>query len=337
MDSARIIGIGSYLPERRLTNADLERLVDTSDDWILSRTGIRERRVAAEGEGTSDLAARALDAALADAGIRGDELDLLLLSTSSPDMVFPSTAALTQAKAGLGCPAADVMAACTGFIYALHDATAAIESGRARTVAVVGADAFTRYVDFTDRSTCVLFGDGAGAVILRAARSPGVLGIRLGANGDGSEILYVPGGGSGGPFALAEGEDGPARDTPADAQYVRMSGKDVFKFAVRTVPDVARDACRDSGLELDDIRWFVPHQANQRIIDAIADRLGVGPERMVSTIADTGNTSTASIPLAMDRLYTDGDLAPGDHLLLLGFGAGLTWGAAALHWTKEAR
>ncbi len=328
MRGAEIVGIGSYLPERVLTNADLERMVDTSDEWIVTRTGIRERRIVADGEATSDLAARACETALVDAGIDRADVDLLVLATSSPDMIFPSTAALTQDKLGLDCAAFDAMAACTGFIYALYAAVTAVESGRAGTVLVVGADAFTRFVDFDDRSTCVLFGDGAGAVVVAASDTQGVLHVDLGADGAGAGILSIPAGGSAAPCTVERCERG--------EQYVRMSGNEVFKFVVRAIPETTRRALEASGLGVDDVRWIVPHQANQRILDTIADRLDVPHERVCSTIEKTGNTSTASIPLALDHLYTSGDLAPGDVVALVGFGAGLTWGTAVLRWTKEA-
>ncbi len=327
MKYAAVIGIGSYLPERRLTNTDLERMVETSDEWIFSRTGIRERRIVAEGEATSDLAARAGAAALADADVEPGEVDLLVVATASPDMFFPSTASLAQAKMGLTCPAYDVNAACTGFIFALQHATAAIESGRARTVLAIGADALTRFVDFTDRSTCVLFGDGAGAFVLRASDEPGVLGIHLGTDGGGAGLLSVPAGGAAVPST-------PER-LAAHEQYLQMNGNEVFKFAVRSIPKATRQALKESKLGVDDIDWLVPHQANQRILDTIADRLGVPHEHVVSTIEYTGNTSSASIPLAMDALYTAGNLRPGEICALVGFGAGLTWGASIVRWTKK--
>ncbi|MDI6900436.1 MAG: beta-ketoacyl-ACP synthase III [Anaerosomatales bacterium] len=329
MQSARIIGIGTYLPDRRLTNRDLEGMVETSDEWITTRTGIRERRLAERGEATSHLAHRAGLAALADAGVEPADVDLLLVGTSSPDMVFPSTAALTQTLLGLGCPAYDVMAACTSFVYALHTGTTAIESGRARTVLVIGADALTRHVDFDDRATCVLFGDGAGAVVLQAADEPGVLGIDLGADGTGADMLRIPAGGSAMPCTEERVREG--------QHYLRMAGNEVFKFAVRVIPKTAERALAQSGLTTDDVTWLIPHQANQRILDTVADRMGMPHDRVVSTIELTGNTSAASIPLAMGDLYTSGNLRPGDVLALVGFGAGLTWGAAVVRWTKEVR
>ncbi|MCX8007836.1 MAG: beta-ketoacyl-ACP synthase 3, partial [Coriobacteriia bacterium] len=228
MAHARIVGVGSYLPDTVLTNADLESMVDTSDEWIVARTGIRERRLADPGEATSDLAARAATRALDDAGVRPEDLDLLIVGTSSPDKIFPSTACITAAKIGAGCPAVDAMAACTSFVYALHYATLAIEAGRARRVLVVGADALTRHVDFTDRSTCVLFGDGAGAFVLEAGDEPGVLGIDLGADGTRADVLEIPACGSAMPASTAVLDD--------RLQFIRMNGQEVFKFAVRVIP-----------------------------------------------------------------------------------------------------
>jgi 3-oxoacyl-[acyl-carrier-protein] synthase-3 len=324
---AQIIGIGSYLPEHILTNTDLERMVDTSDDWILSRTGIRERRVVDSEETTSDLAARAARIALDRAGIDDSEVDLLVLGTTSPDHIFPSTACITQDKLGLSCPAIDVMAACTSFIYALHYGVCAIESGRAKTVLVIGAEALTRFVDFSDRSTCVLFGDGAGAAVLRAGEEPGVKSMVLGADGSGASLLTVPAGGAARRLdaeMLANGE-----------QFLKMSGNDVFKFAVRVIPRATLEVLEASGHTLDELTWVVPHQANKRIIDTVEERLGIDDSRVFCNLDKTGNTSAASIPLALDELYTSGRLVPGDLLALVGFGAGLTWGAAVVQWTMS--
>jgi len=326
MQHASIIGVGAYLPERTLTNADLESMVDTTDEWIRTRTGIASRRIAAVGEATSQLATAAARAAMADAGISPAEVDFLVVGTSSPDHIFPSTAALTQAALGLSCPGVDVMAACTSFVFALQHATVMIESGRARTVLVVGADALTRHVDFTDRRTCVLFGDGAGAVVLQASETPGVLGIDLGTDGTGADVLAIPAGGSAAPCTPERVAQG--------LQYLRMSGAEVFKFAVRVIPETTERALEASGLRVSDVDWLVPHQANSRIIDTVADRLGMPHERVVSNIEHVGNTSAASIPLALNDLYTSGDLRPGDVIALVGFGAGLTWGAAIVRWTK---
>ncbi len=323
--TARIVGIGSYLPEQRLTNADLERRVDTSDEWIVTRTGIRERRMAAPDQATSHLGAIAARRALETSGLGVDDIELLIVATSTPDMFFPSSACLIQDAVGLSCPAYDLNAACTGFIYALQSAVMAIESGRYQRVLVVGADTMTRHIDFTDRGTCVLFGDGAGAVVLEAADEPGVLGIALGSDGSGWEMLMVPAGGSAAP-ATAE--------RIAEHQHqVKMSGNEVFKFAVRVIPRATKQALEASGLALSDLDWLIPHQANQRIMTAAAERLGMPEDRVFSNVAMTGNTSAASIPLALDDLYTSGRLVPGDTLALVGFGAGLTWGAAVLRWS----
>ncbi|HET6498538.1 MAG TPA: beta-ketoacyl-ACP synthase III [Coriobacteriia bacterium] len=322
---ARISGTGSYLPESVLTNTDLERMVDTTDEWIVSRTGITERRVVGPGESTSDLASIALTRALESARIDPGDIDLLIVGTSSPDMIFPSTACLVQARLGMTCPAYDVNAACSGFVYALHAATVAIESGRAQRVAIVGADALTRHIDFTDRSTCVLFGDGAGAAVVEAASEPGVLGISLGADGSGAGLLNIPAGGSAEP-ASREAIDG--RRT-----FVRMNGNEVFRFAVRVIPKATLEALEASGFTVADLDWLVPHQANQRILRTVEQRLGIPRDRVFSHVSRVGNTSAASIPLALDDLYTDGRLAPGALLALVGFGAGLTWGAAVVRWS----
>lgn len=326
MAYAAITGVGAYLPERRLTNIDLEALVDTSDEWISSRTGIRERRVAAEHETTASLGAEAARAALGDAGLDATDIDLIVLGTSSPDHLFPSTASLLQAAIGATCPAVDALAACTSFIYGLHYATTAIEAGRARRVLVVGADTLTRHVDFTDRATCVLFGDGAGAAVLEASDEPGVLGIDLGTEGGAADVLSIPAVGSAAPATpelLEAGE-----------QYIHMNGSEVFKFAVRVIPETTRRALAASDLTIEDVTWLIPHQANQRILTAAAERLGMDFDRVFSNIELTGNTSAASIPLALTDLYTDGQLKAGDVLALVGFGAGLTWGGAIVRWTK---
>jgi 3-oxoacyl-[acyl-carrier-protein] synthase III len=325
---ATIVGTGSYLPETIMTNQDFERIVETSDEWIVSRTGIRERHVVSKGEATSDLAARAGRIAMERAGVSAEDVDMLYLGTTSPDYIMPSTACITQAKLGLKCPAIDMMAACSSFIYALQAGAASIESGRADTVLVIGAEALTRLVDFTDRGTCVLFGDGAGAVVLRASEEPGVEAIVLGADGTGAEQLIIPAGGSANPVTVEAVE--------AHDQYVKMNGSEVFKFAVRVIPRATKEALAKSGHDLSELRWLVPHQANQRIIATIEERLGLDDEHVYMNLATTGNTSAASIPLALDDLYTSGRLAPGDLLALVGFGAGLTWGAAVVRWTMSA-
>jgi len=323
--NAIIVGTGSYLPGKTLTNADLTRLVDTSDEWIVTRTGIRERHMIEDGCATSDLAFEAARRALECAGIEGSQVDLLVVGTATPDSPFPSTACVTQAKLGLTCPAYDVNAVCSGFIYALMCGVTAIESGRASTVLVVGADALTRHIDFTDRSTCVLFGDGAGAVVLQASETQGVMSIILGADGKGGDLLKIPAGGTAAPCS---------EETLRNREhYVHMNGNDVFKFAVRIIPKVTIQALEATGNTVDDLTWLVPHQANRRITDTIEERLGIDDSRVYSSVEYTGNTSAASIPLALDDLYTSGRLAPGDLIALVGFGAGLTWGAATVRWT----
>ncbi len=326
---AHIAGIGSYLPERILTNADLENMVETSDEWIIARTGISERRIAEEGQATSDLAAIAASRALDNAELTPADIDLLIVGTSSPDMIFPATACLVQNRLGMTCPAYDLNAACTGFIFGMHSGVSAIESGRARRVLVAGADALTRHIDFTDRATCVLFGDAAGAVVLERSDEPGVMGIVLGTDGSGADLLKIPGGGS----AM------PATHSLLDSRlhYVRMNGNEVFRFAVNAIPTATRQALEASGLELGDLDWLVPHQANQRILNTVGQRLGIPSDRVFSHVHDTGNTSAASIPLALDDLYTSGRIANGDILALVGFGAGLTWGAAVVRWTKATQ
>lgn len=325
---AAITGIGSYLPERRLTNIDLESMVDTSHEWIVSRTGISERRLAEPGQATSDLAVVAARRALECARRDPCDIDLLIVGTSSPDYIFPSSAALVQDKLGLSCGAFDVMAACTSFIHGLYTAVSAIEAGRANCALVVGADVLTRHVDFTDRATCVLFGDGAGAVVLEARDEPGIEAMVLGTDGSGADLLKIPAGGSAMPATEERCREG--------LQYVQMNGNEVFKFAVRAIPSATKTVLESSAHEVSDLAWLVPHQANQRIIVTVAERLGMPAERVFSNVATTGNTSAASIPLAMDDLYTSGRLAPGDLLALVGFGAGLTWGAAIVRWVLQA-
>jgi 3-oxoacyl-[acyl-carrier-protein] synthase-3 len=282
--------------------------------------------MAADHETTASLGAEAARVALADAGITAADLDLIVLGSSSPDYLFPSTASLLQAAIGASCPAVDVLAACTSFIFGLYQATTAIESGRAKRVLVVGADVLTRHLDFTDRRTCVLFGDGAGAVVIEAADDAGVLGIDLGTEGGAADVLSIPAGGSAAPAT--------AERIEAGEQYIHMNGAEVFKFAVRVIPETVRRVLAVSDVDIDDVTWLVPHQANQRIIDSAAERLGIDADKVFSNIEVTGNTSAASIPLALNDLYTDGQLRPGDVLALVGFGAGLTWGSAIVRWTK---
>jgi 3-oxoacyl-[acyl-carrier-protein] synthase-3 len=328
MPYADIVGIGSYRPDRILTNADLEQMVETSDEWITTRTGIRERRIVADDQATSDMAIEASRRAIADAGIDPTTIDQIIVATSTPDQIMPSTACIVAGALGLTSAAYDVNAACTGFIYALHAAAAAIESGRARAALVIGADTLSRFTDFTDRATCVLFGDGAGAVVLSAGEEPGVLAVEIGADGSGADLLGIPATGSRVPVADADGV--------VPGPYIRMNGQEIFKFAVRAIPSATRHVLAASQLDVEHLDWLVPHQANQRIIATIAERLDMPEDRVVSNIAEVGNTSAASIPLALDDLYTARRLRAGHHLALVGFGAGLTWGAAVVRWTKEA-
>jgi 3-oxoacyl-[acyl-carrier-protein] synthase III len=326
MPRTRITGIGTVVPEKVLTNQDLELLVDTSDEWIVSRTGIRERRIV-DGESTSDLAAEAGRRAMADAGLTPADIDLLILTTSSPEMIFPSTACLTQPKIGLTCPAFDVMAACSGTIYGLTVADAYIRSGVYKNILFIGSDVLSRHVDYSDRGTCILFGDGAGAFVLSAGESGGILGSRLFADGTGSDWLKIPAGGSAIPVVSDE-------DREARLHCIKMEGKEIFKFATRAVPEAILEALGEAGLTLADVDFVVPHQANQRIIDAAADRLGLVREKMISNISRYGNTSTASIPIALEELVREGRITPGMIVVLVGFGAGLTAGASVIEWTE---
>lgn len=317
MSYSRILGTGSYLPENVLTNHDLAKIVDTSDDWIVSRTGIRERHVAAADERASDLALHASRRALEAAGIGPDELGLIIVATTTPDVVFPSTACLLQAKIGArNCPAFDVQAVCTGFIYALAVADLFVKSGQARYALVVGSEVFSRILDWSDRTTCVLFGDGAGAVVLGASDAPGLLASKLHADGTYSAILTVPG-------TLSSGK---VEGKP----FVVMEGNAVFKFAVRVLSDVVDEVLPEAGLTLAEVDWIIPHQANVRLIEATAKKLGVGMDRVVVAVDRHGNTSAASIPLALDEAVRDGRVRRGQAVVLEGVGGGFTWGAVAL-------
>lgn len=317
---SRILGTGSCLPSNVVTNRDLEARVDTTDDWITTRTGIRQRHIAGAGEKTSDLAFEASRRALEAAGIDATAIDLIIVATTTPDMIFPGTACILQARLGAaGCPAFDVQAVCSGFVYALATADMYIRCGQARTALVVGAEVFSRLLDWNDRTTCVLFGDGAGAVVLGASAQPGILASRLHADGSQVGILSVPG---------CIGTGGQVEGSP----FVRMDGGAVFKVAVRVLADVADEVLTAAGLAASDIDWFIPHQANIRILEATAKRLGLGMDRVVCTVDRHGNTSAASIPLALDEAVRDGRIRPGQHVLLEGVGGGFTWGAVLLRW-----
>jgi 3-oxoacyl-[acyl-carrier-protein] synthase-3 len=319
---ARIAGTGSYLPEKVLTNADLEKFVETTDEWIRDRTGIRERHIAADGETTGDLAFHAATRALEAAGVSAKELDLIVLGTTTPDIIFPSTACLLQHRLGAnGCAAFDVNAACSGFIYALGVANNFIRAGAAKTVLVVGAETLSRMLDWTDRATCVLFGDGAGAVVLKASEEPGVMSTHLHADGGYKELLYNPVGVSAG-----------FTDEPNHGVRVRMAGNEVFKVAVKTLDAVVEETLAANGLDKSDVDWLIPHQANLRIITATAKRLAMPMERVVVTVDRHGNTSAASVPLALDEAVRSGQVKRGELLLLEAFGGGFTWGSALLRY-----
>jgi 3-oxoacyl-[acyl-carrier-protein] synthase-3 len=318
-----VLGCGSYLPARRLTNDDLSRMVDTSDEWIVQRTGIRERHVAADGELTSDLGLAAARAALADAQADAQSIDLIVLATSTPDNTFPATAVSVQAGLGITQGAAfDLQAVCSGFVYAMATADGLLRSGAHKRALIIGAETFSRILDWKDRGTCVLFGDGAGAVVMEAQQQPGtredrgLLTSHLRSDGRHKTKLYVDGG-------------------PSSTQtvgHLRMEGKDVFRFAVGAITDVIKDVFRDTGYTADDLDWFVPHQANKRIIDGSAHKLGIAPEKVVTTVDRHGNTSAASIPLALDVAVKDGRIKRGDLVLLEAMGGGFTWGASLVRW-----
>jgi 3-oxoacyl-[acyl-carrier-protein] synthase-3 len=316
MKQARIIGTGSYLPAKVLTNAELERLVETSDEWIVERTGIRERHIAGEGELTSDLALRAAERAMEAAGIDAAEIDLIVVATTTADRIFPGTACILQAKLGIenGCPAFDVQAVCSGFVYALTVANNFIRAGQAETALVVGAETLSRITDWTDRGNCILWGDGAGAVVLRAGDEPGrgIISTHLHSDGRYQDLLFVDGGVS----LKKEGEC-----------YMRMSGNAVFKMAVKTLDAIVDETLAANGLAKSDVHWLVPHQANIRIIQATARKLGMGMDRVVVTVDRHGNTSAASIPLALDTAVRDGRIKPGEMVLMEAFGGGFTWGS----------
>ncbi|NPV06796.1 MAG: ketoacyl-ACP synthase III [Anaerolineae bacterium] len=326
--TAHIVGWGSYLPEKVLTNAELESTLDTSDEWIAARTGIRERRVAAPGESTGTMAIEAARRALQVAAVEPSRVDLIIVATISPEYVFPATACLVQDAIGARNAAAfDISAGCTGFVYALAQAEQAIRAGNARLALVIGAEALSRFVDWEDRATCVLFGDGAGAVVLQAAENPGgILGTYLGSDGSGAELLYVPAGGARLPAC---------ENTVADRlHYLRMEGREVYRFAVKALERSTREVLRRVGLEVGDISLLIPHQANGRITDMAARALGLERHQVVETVEWCGNTSAASIPIALCRAIEDGRVHEGDLLVLVGFGAGLTWGAAAVRWSR---
>ena len=317
MKYARIIGTGGYLPEKVLTNADLEKIVDTSDEWIVTRTGIRERHIAAEGQTTCDLAEQAARQAMQRAGVSKDEIDLIIVATTTPDKVFPSTACLLQQRLDIhGCAAFDVQAVCTGFVYALGVADSFVRAGRATKALVIGAETLSRIVDWTDRTTCVLFGDGAGAVVLEAADEPGILSVHLHADGSYENLLHVPAGISSDYERLKRGE-----------AHIEMKGNEVFRMAVNTLGRIVDETLEANQMQKSDIDWLVPHQANTRIIAATAKKLDMSMDNVVLTVDRHGNTSAASVPLALNEAVQDGRIQPGQTILMEAFGGGFTWGS----------
>jgi 3-oxoacyl-[acyl-carrier-protein] synthase-3 len=320
MIHARIAGVGSYLPEKVLSNKDLEKVMDTSDEWIRERTGIKRRHIAADNETTGSMALEAAKRAIEDAGASLDEIDLIILGTATPDKVFPSTACIVQRQLGIkGCPAFDVHAACSSFLFGFDLANRYIQTGGARKAIVIGSETLSRIVNWEDRGTAVLFGDGAGAVVLEASDEPGVMATHIHADGQYEELLHVKQGVSIGYDITRKGE-----------AFIEMQGNAVFRRAVATFDKIARETIADLDGHIDDIDWFVPHQANMRIIQAAAKKLGLPMERVIATVDEHANTSSASVPLALDLAVKDGRIKRGDTLLLAAFGAGFTWGSAML-------
>jgi 3-oxoacyl-[acyl-carrier-protein] synthase-3 len=322
MTYTRIAGTGRYLPERVLTNADLEKMVETSDEWITTRTGVQRRHIAAENQTTSDLCVEAARRAMESAGVGADEIDLVVIGTTSPDLVFPNVATIVQDRLGIpACPAFSIEAACTGFIYALSTADKYIRLGESRCALVIGAEIISKLVDWTDRTTCVLFGDGAGAVIVKPSEEPGILATRLGADGQYRDLLYYPVGPS---KDLAKAGVGDSR--------ILMKGNEVFKVAVRTLGEVAEKTLEENGISQEDLDWLIPHQANLRIIQATAKRLGLPMDKVILTVQDHGNTSAASVPMALDVAVRDGRIKRGQLLLMEAFGGGFTWGSVLMRY-----
>ena len=311
---SRIVGTGSYLPRNVVTNDDLAKRMETSDEWIRTRTGIRQRHIAEPSQASSDLGAEASRAALASAGVAAKDIDLIIVATATPDYVFPSTACLMQAKLGAaGCAAFDIQAVCSGFVYALAIADKLIRSGQHRCALVVGSEVYSRILDWNDRGTAVLFGDGAGAVVLKADSKPGIMGSVLHADGSHAGILSVPGNICGGKIV--------------GSPFLQMDGQAVFKFAVKVLDECARETLDQCGLSVSDIDWLIPHQANVRILEATAKRLGLDRSKLVVTVDRHANTSAASVPLALDLAIRDGRIRPGHKVMLQGVGGGFTWGA----------
>ncbi len=322
MTYARIAGVGSFLPEKIVTNKDLEKRMDTSDEWIRERTGIKRRHVVTDGETTASIGLQAATRAMQDAGVKAQDIDLIVVGTCTPDKVFPSTACIIQHRLGVkGSPAFDVNAACSGFLYGLDLANRYIKTGGARTALVIGSETLSRITNWDDRGTAILFGDGAGCVVLQASDEPGLLATHIHADGQYEDLLHVPSG-------ISVGFE----KTQAGGAFIEMNGNAVFKRAVATFDNIARETVADLDGGLGDIDWFVPHQANMRIIKAAAKKLGLPMERVIATVDEHANTSGASIPLALDQAIRDGRIVRGDTLLFAAFGAGFTWGSAMLQY-----
>jgi len=319
---SKITGTGSYLPEKILTNHDLEKMVDTSDEWIIERTGIKKRHIAEEGQTTCDLAEVAAKRAMEMAGKTAEDIDLIVFATTTPDLIFPSTACLLQTRLGIaGCPAFDIQAVCTGFVYALGVADKFIKSGTHKCALVVGAETLSNILDWTDRGTCIIFGDGAGAVILEASDEPGVLSTHLHADGQYDSLLYTTGGVSKNKALLESG-----------GAFIKMRGNEVFRIAVNTLGRIVDETLAFNNMQKSDIDWLVPHQANIRIIKATAKKLKMNMDHVVVTVDEHANTSAASVPLALDTAVRDGRIQRGETIMLEAFGGGFTWGSALIKW-----
>ena len=322
MTYARIAGIGSFLPEKVVTNKDLEKTMDTTDEWIRERTGIKRRHIVSEGETTSSIGLEAARRALSDANIDPAEVDLIIVGTTTPDKVFPSTACMIQRQLGIkGCPAFDVQAVCSGFVYALDLANRYIKTAGAKTALVIGAETLSRITNWEDRGTAILFGDGAGCIVLQASDEPGILATHIHADGEYEDLLHVP-------FGVSVGYD----KTRTGQAFIEMRGNAVFKRAVATFDKIARETIADLDGDLRDVDWFIPHQANMRIIKAAAKKLGMPMERVIATVDEHANTSSASIPLALDQAVKDGRIKRGDTLMFAAFGAGFTWGSTMVKY-----
>lgn len=319
---SRIVGTGRYLPERIMTNADLEEMVDTSDEWIRTRTGVERRHVCAPEQTTSDMCIEAAKVAMADAGVAPEDIDMVITGTTTPDLIFPNISTIIQHELGIpACTAFSLEAACTGFIYALSTADKFVKAGESKCALVLGAECITKLVDWNDRNTCVLFGDGAGAAILKPSDEPGIISCHLGADGQYKDLLYYPFGAS---------KDLAAAGT--DAAGIMMAGSEVFKVAVKTLGNIATKTLNDAGISKDELDWLVPHQANIRIIQAMAKRLDMPMEKVIVTVQDHGNTSAASVPMALDVGIRDGRLQRGNLILMEAFGGGFTWGSVLMRF-----